>query len=162
MNESWVLARASIIKAAERNKLAYDSKYKKEHDSFKVGDSVRIKQPLTPVGLKKKLRNNHWSDAVQVTKVISEQNVEVRLPNGKLKVLNVNNVKRSNEEAKFFEEKKTQKENSNNSSNNAHLNENLDLRNSDANKKKHKNKEIVRDTPVETRSGRISKPIIKK
>jgi hypothetical protein len=51
---------------------------------------VRIKQPLTKVGLKKKLRNDHWNDPVQIIDVKSDQNIEIEL-NGKRKIVNVDN-----------------------------------------------------------------------
>ena len=44
----------------------------------------------TMSGLKKKLRNDLWSEPHIITKVLSEQNVEL---NGK-KVVNVNNIKK--------------------------------------------------------------------
>jgi hypothetical protein len=53
---------------------------------------VRVRIPQTKIGLKKKLRNDLWSDPVEITKIHSNQNVEVATKKGS-KVLNVNNVK---------------------------------------------------------------------
>ena len=52
---------------------------------------------MTQTGLKKKLRNDNWSDPYVINKVISNQNIEINLPEGKRKVVNVNNLKRKGE-----------------------------------------------------------------
>ncbi|RNA21376.1 hypothetical protein BpHYR1_024647, partial [Brachionus plicatilis] len=62
---------------AEVNKKVYDSKYKRKPLTYNVGDQVRVKLPQTRIGLKKKLRNDLWSEPLKITKVISEQNIEV-------------------------------------------------------------------------------------
>jgi hypothetical protein len=88
LHESWVQAKANILRAAEINKKHYDKKYDKEPPVFKEGEYVRLRQFPTKIELKKKLRNDHYSDLVQITKVISNQNVEIKLKN-KSKVVNV-------------------------------------------------------------------------
>ena len=66
------VARWNIEKHAEYSKQLYDSKYKKSQPVYKEGDSVRIKRPLTQTALKKKLRNDNWSDPYVINKVISD------------------------------------------------------------------------------------------
>jgi hypothetical protein len=44
--------------------------------------------------LKTKLQHNKWSEPIKVSKIISPQNIEV-VVNNKSKVVNVNNVKKS-------------------------------------------------------------------
>jgi hypothetical protein len=88
-------AKRQIKKQAELNKSLYDGKYFKEPPSYQEGESVRLKQPQTKTGLKKKLRNDKWSEPYTVNRVISPQNVEIRLGNNKDKVVNVNNIKKN-------------------------------------------------------------------
>ena len=90
INYGWIEAKRQIIKQAEKNKNYYDSKYKNEPVRYSVNDQVRVKQMKTKRGLRKKLRNDLWSEPQIITKVLSEQNVEL---NGK-KVVNVNNIKK--------------------------------------------------------------------
>ena len=92
LHTNWMLAKNRIDKQAEINKKIYDSKYKQKPTTYNVGDEVRVKVPQTKIGLKKKLRNDLWSEPLKITKVISEQNIEVVDKNRK-KVINVNNVK---------------------------------------------------------------------
>ena len=54
---------------------------------------MRIKNHVTKTGLKKKLRNDLWSDPIKVTKIVSDQNIEIDL-NGTLKIVHIDNVKR--------------------------------------------------------------------
>ena len=58
LNEQWKEAKRQIIQQAKKNKEIYDSKYQKDKPVYKVGDEIRIKQPATKVGLKRKLRND--------------------------------------------------------------------------------------------------------
>lgn len=60
---------------------------------YNVGNFVRVKRPQTKIGLKKKLRNDLWSDPLEVSKVFSEQNVEIKLNDGKRKTVNTCNIK---------------------------------------------------------------------
>jgi hypothetical protein len=94
LHERWQDAKARIIKQGEINKEIYDSKYERDPPVYQEGEEVRIKQPLTKVGLKSKLRNDHWSKPLEIQKVLSKQNIAIKLPNGKTKVVNVNNVKK--------------------------------------------------------------------
>ena len=73
---NWILARNKIDGQADTNKRIYDSKYKSKQVSFKVGDKVRVKMPQTKVGLKKKLRNDLWSDPVKRNKI--KQKIEIK------------------------------------------------------------------------------------
>jgi hypothetical protein len=103
LHERWQDAKERIMKQAEINKEIYDNKYEKEPPKYQVGEEVRVKQPLTRVGLKAKLRNDHWSQPMEIQKVLSKQNIAIKLPNGKTKVVNVNNVKKR-EKARNFSE----------------------------------------------------------
>lgn len=87
-------AKRHIEKQAEVNKKYYDAKYIKPPPVYKVDELVRLKQPLTKVGLKAKLRNDKWSDPLRISRIISSENVEIELPNKKKKVVNVNNIKK--------------------------------------------------------------------
>jgi 3-dehydroquinate synthetase len=82
-----------VVKHAVISEEYYNSKYKNPPPVYTEGESVRVKKPQTPVGLKEKLRSDRWSEKMKINKVISEQNIEVVLPNQKTKILNVNNVK---------------------------------------------------------------------
>ena len=92
LHENWLLAREKIGKQAEISKRLYDSKYKTKPVKYKIGDLVRVYVPQTRSGLKKKLRNDLWSEPWEISKVLSEQNIEIVL-NGKYKIVNVDNVK---------------------------------------------------------------------
>jgi hypothetical protein len=97
LHESWLEAKENIIKHAEVYRKNYDSKLKNTQDKpivYQEGEFVRVKQPLTKVGLKRKLRSDHWSEPREVSKVLSKQNIEIILPNGNKKVINVNNAKK--------------------------------------------------------------------
>lgn len=93
LHNNWLLAKHKIVKQAEINEKLYNSKYKKPHPEYKENEYVRIFKPQTKIGLKKKLRNDLWSEPVKINKVISKQNVEV-LYNNKRKIINVNNIKK--------------------------------------------------------------------
>ena len=93
LHTNWLLAKNRICKQAEINKNLYDSKYKKPPTAYNVGDKVRVYKPQTIVGLKKKLRNDLWSEPCRINKVMSDQNVEIE-HNNKRKVVNVNNIKK--------------------------------------------------------------------
>jgi hypothetical protein len=103
LHERWNEAKRNILKHAVYNKKKYDSKYESPPPSYEVGDYVRIKQHLTPVGLKKKLRNNNWSELLEVNKVVSKQDIEIKLPNGKNKIINVNNAKPAEKKRMYSE-----------------------------------------------------------
>ena len=106
MNEQWREAKRNIIKQAEVNKESYDSKYLKNQPVYKEGDEVRVKQFATKVGLKRKSRNDLWSDAYKITKVISPSNVEIQFKN-KTKVINVNNVYKKELNREVIRDKET-------------------------------------------------------
>ena len=106
LNEQWREAKRNIIKQAEVNKESYDSKYLKNQPVYKEGDEVRVKQLATKVGLKRKLRNDLWSDAYKITKVVSPTNVEIQFKN-KTKVINVNNIKKKELNREVIRDKET-------------------------------------------------------
>lgn len=101
LHENWILAKCKIEKQAEINKRLYDSKYKTPPIKYQVGDEVRLKNFQTKVGLKKKLRNDLWSEPFKITKILSDQNIEIDI-NNKKKVINVNNVKKKEPERIFY------------------------------------------------------------
>ena len=88
----WEEIKKKIESTAEITKEAYDNKKKSESNPYSVGDLVRIKNHVTKTGLKKKLRNDLWSDPIKVTKIVSDQNIEIDL-NGTLKIVHIDNVK---------------------------------------------------------------------
>ncbi len=90
INYGWMEAKRKILKQADINIKRYDSKYAKDPIQYKEGDLVRVKQPQTKVGLKKKLRRDLWSQPRTVTKVVSPENVEI----DHKKIVNVNNIKK--------------------------------------------------------------------
>jgi hypothetical protein len=80
LHTRWLEAKHHILKQAEINKDIYDSKYpNKDPPSYKEGDLIRVYKPQTKIGLKKKLRNDKWSEPLRISKVLSEKNVEVDL-----------------------------------------------------------------------------------
>jgi hypothetical protein len=93
LHQRWQEAKDKIVKAAKMNKEYYDNKYIRQPTKYCVGDWIRVKQPQTKVGLKRKLRNDFWSDPYRITNVLSEQNVEIDYK-GQKKVVNVDNIKR--------------------------------------------------------------------
>ena len=88
IHNGWLEAKRQIH--GNKNKTLYDDKYSRPPVVYKEGEEVRLKQPQTKVGLKKKLRNDNWSEPRTITKVINDQNIEI---DGK-KVVNVNNIKK--------------------------------------------------------------------
>ncbi len=90
INYGWVEAKRQIIEQAALNKKAYVWKYQTEPVEYNVGDRIRLRQPETQIGLKKKLRNDIWSEPKVISKVISPQNNEI----DNRKIVNVNNVKK--------------------------------------------------------------------
>lgn len=102
LHEKWLDARCKIIKQAEINKTYYDKKYKSPPPIYKPNEEVRIKQPQTKTNLKKKLRNDLWSNPLKIEDVLSDQNLVVNYK-GKSKVVNVNNVKKKEPTRKYSE-----------------------------------------------------------
>ena len=90
INYGWKEAKRQILKQANISKTRYDSKYTSQPTEYEVGDEVRLKQPQTKLGLKKKLKKDIWSEPKKNTRVISPENVEI---NSK-KVVNVNHIKK--------------------------------------------------------------------
>ena len=72
IEQAWELAK-SFIKSAGR-KVEAERKPRKP-PNYKTGDKVRVESPATPVGLKKKLRNNLWSDPVVILETNETENV---------------------------------------------------------------------------------------
>ena len=178
IHENWLCAKANLVKQGIINKKYYDSKNKIKQNSYKIGDQVRIKQPQTKIGLKKKLRNDLWSDPFEVTRVISNQNIEVKLRNNKIKIININNVKKfegtivknNNNNNKISNNKnknnkKLNNKNNRNINNRNFNNRDFDNRNFDNNKFdiKNKKKRLISDenqyrtSNYITRFGRVVK-----
>ena len=88
----WYEAKRNIQKQAEIAKKTY-GKYQADPPTYKIGDLIRIRQPLTKIGLKKKIRNDIWSDPMEITRCVSSRTVEVKLPNGKVKNVASDNIK---------------------------------------------------------------------
>ena len=65
-------------------------KQKNHHLKYSTGDFVRLRQPQTKSGLKKKLRKDMWSEPREIIKVLNDQNVEL----ANKKVVNVNIIKK--------------------------------------------------------------------
>lgn len=82
LNYRWREAKENILKRAQENKSYYDAKLKKPNE-IKIGDNVRIRQPQTRTGLKKKLRNDNFSEFARVTNILPHQNIEVVIKNKK-------------------------------------------------------------------------------
>lgn len=93
LHRRWKEAKDNVLKHAEINKDNYDSKYQRKPVKYNDDDFVRLKIHTTKPGLKKKLRNDLYSEPVKINKVLSDQNVEVKIGN-KNKVVNVNNLKK--------------------------------------------------------------------
>ena len=89
----WREIKAKIEEAAEINKEIYENKNICMSNPFRVGEFVRIKRQETKPGLKKKLRNDFWSDPVEITKINSDQNITVKW-NENEKTVHIDNVKR--------------------------------------------------------------------
>ena len=102
----WREAKRNIIKYAEINKERYDRKYDNKPIKYQVGDLIRLKMPQTKIGLKSKLRNDKWSEPLEIKKVISDQNVEVTW-NDKAKIVNVNNVKKKERDREVIRKEST-------------------------------------------------------
>jgi hypothetical protein len=89
-HNGWIEARRQIALQAEINKNNYDSKYQSKPPKYEAGNEVRVKQPQTKLGLKKKVRKDLWSAPCKITKVLNDQNVVL----DNKKVVNVNNIKK--------------------------------------------------------------------
>lgn len=148
----WLEAKENIVKQAEINKERYDRKYDHPPPKYRVGDLVRIKQPQTKIGLKCKLRNDLWSDPYPITRVTSEQNVEVKI-NEKTKIVNVNNVKPKERDRCIATN------DCDHDLNKADAKPMSKATNQPIEKRAYrKGDEIVRTNETTTRSGRVSKP----
>ena len=79
-----------IDKQADIIKDRYDQKYQNKQLEFEIGESDRLKSPLTRQGLKKKLRNDNWGPPRKITKIISPENNQIE----NKEILNVNNIKK--------------------------------------------------------------------
>ena len=77
IHNGWLEAKRQILIHGNKNKTLYDDKYSRPPVVYKEGEEVRLKQPQTKVGLKKKLRNDNWSEPRTITKVINDQNIEI-------------------------------------------------------------------------------------
>ena len=86
-------AKRQIELQASEAKRIYDGKYKK-FPIYKENELARIKNPVTKIGLKKKLRNDKWGNPVKIVRVSSPQNIEVEIKD-KRKVVNVKKVKKA-------------------------------------------------------------------
>jgi hypothetical protein len=93
LHSGWVEAKRQLMKQAETSKAIYDSKYVFSPPVYKVGDWVRVKRPQTRIGLKTKLRKDLWSEPFQITRVLSNKNIEVQWTPKQKKALSVDNVK---------------------------------------------------------------------
>jgi len=86
------LARDSILKGAEKSKArAQAEQINKKKVSWKVGDSVRLNNPVTRPGLKEKLRGDKWIGPFIISKV-GRHNTEIIVKN-KPKIVNSSRVK---------------------------------------------------------------------
>ncbi len=94
INYGWQEAKRQILKKGLINKAFYDKKYQSSSPEYIEGEYERLKNHTIKPGLKKKLQHNKWSEPIKVSKIISPQNIEV-VVNNKSKVVNVNNVKKS-------------------------------------------------------------------
>jgi hypothetical protein len=92
LNFNWKEAKNLIVKQAKRSKALYDSEYKSEPPSDKVGDQVRLRQKSIQQVLKPKLRNDRFGESHQIIEVLSPQYIKLKW-NKKTKKVNVNNVK---------------------------------------------------------------------
>ena len=66
-------------------------KYPKQ-PQYKIDDSIRLEQPATKQGLKKKLRNDLWQGPYRITDSNDKGNVELDIK-GKKKWVHINRVK---------------------------------------------------------------------
>lgn len=87
--EEWKEAKKLIKEQGNQSKETYDNRYKRPPIQYNVGNQVRVYKPQTKAGLKTKLRNDLWSDKVEVVEVPSKQNVKILLPKGKQKIVNI-------------------------------------------------------------------------
>jgi len=92
IDQAWKLARDSILKGAEKSKArAQAEQINKKKVSWKVGDSVRLNNPVTRPGLKEKLRGDKWIGPFIISKV-GRHNTEIIVKN-KPKIVNSSRVK---------------------------------------------------------------------
>ena len=88
IDQAWKEAKSNITKAQENSKRLYNSKYKNLNQSttleVKIGDKVRLENPVTKVGLKKKLRKNLWEGPYDVTGTNKLGNVQLQVKNNRV------------------------------------------------------------------------------
>lgn len=80
VHEAWKEAKISIEKSQEKSTVLYKQKYEKlkyGKSDIKIGDQVRLENPVSKPRLKKKLRNNLWIGPYTVTNVNLNSNVEI-------------------------------------------------------------------------------------
>ena len=89
--EVWEEAKKKILGCATREKASHGDKRPKRE--YKVGDWVRISCPAVQVGLKQKLRNDHWRGPCEVLRVEKNHNLVIRLTSGKEYLVHKDRVK---------------------------------------------------------------------
>jgi hypothetical protein len=177
LQRSWKEAKCYIEKQAAINKDFYDSKYRCQPIVYKEGDLVRLHQPKTPTGLKTKLRRDKWSKAYKVTRVLSDQTVEIDL-GGKTKIVCVNNIKKKGPERLLTDEStavnsgqtsskaspqipsKTSQKVPPKTSPQRKESSSESTAKKDDDEPRDKHDEVIRNLPTVTRSGRVSRPVV--
>ena len=82
INQAWRDAKFNIEKAQLENERVYNKKYenvRNKASEIKVGDMVRLENPVTKIGRKKKLRSDLWKGPFKVTNLNELGNVQLQL-----------------------------------------------------------------------------------
>jgi hypothetical protein len=88
ISQAWKLAANLLKKAAEQT----SSQEKEKKIKYQIGDRIRVENPVTPIGLKKKLRRNLWFEPVDIIDINENSNVLVKHHN-KEKWVHENRIK---------------------------------------------------------------------
>lgn len=91
IDEAWKQANELIELQGEKSAKNLAEKYPTQ-GRYEINDSIRLEQPATKSGLKKKLRKDLWQGPYKVTNTNEKGNVEVDI-RGKKKWIHVNRVK---------------------------------------------------------------------
>ena len=87
VQQAWQEAKEHLEKAQKYNEDSYNSKYEKlkyTRPQIKEGDLVRLENPVTKVGQKKKIRSDLWKGPYKVIKKNNLGNVQLEVKKDKI------------------------------------------------------------------------------
>ena len=90
-DKQWDTAKRRIKVVNDKRKLNFDKKFKRKN--IEIGDSVRLYEPATKNGLKRKLRGNMYSGPYKVAGKLKNGNLKLYMPKNKIYITHPDRVK---------------------------------------------------------------------